>query len=119
MSAPVWSVPTRRASMAALPCPRASTAGESAWAAAAWLLSGEEDRFSTVRSLLHRGVMRRRASLRVRVWLARGSGVEVARSGGGVGGIRAFERLAAGDLVLDPGLEFFLLFGGLRDFVGD
>jgi len=38
--------------MAALPSPRASTAGESAVAAAAWLLSGEEDRFSTVRSLL-------------------------------------------------------------------
>ena len=33
--------------MAALPCPRASTAGESALAAEAWLLSGEEVRFST------------------------------------------------------------------------
>src|SRR3954454_13696987 len=35
--------------MAALPCPRASTAGESALAAEAWLLSGEEVRFSTRR----------------------------------------------------------------------
>lgn len=38
--------------MAALPSPRASTAGESALAAEAWLLSGEEVRFSTWRSLL-------------------------------------------------------------------
>ena len=37
--------------MAALPCPRASTAGESALAAEAWLLSGEEVRFSTRRIL--------------------------------------------------------------------
>ena len=41
--------------MAALPCPQASTAGESAVAAAAWLLSGEEDRFSTGRSFLEIG----------------------------------------------------------------
>lgn len=42
--------------MAALPCPRASTAGVSAVAAEALLMSGEEeDRFSTVRSLLQRG----------------------------------------------------------------
>ena len=37
--------------MAALPCPRASAAGESALAAEAWLLSGEEVRFSTTRIL--------------------------------------------------------------------
>jgi hypothetical protein len=40
--------------MAALPCPRASTAGESALAAEAWLLSGEEVRFSTRGILLLR-----------------------------------------------------------------
>ncbi len=33
--------------MAALPCPRTSTAGESALAVEAWLESGEEVRFST------------------------------------------------------------------------
>ena len=38
--------------MAALPCPRTSTAGESALAAEAWLFREEEVRFSTRRSLL-------------------------------------------------------------------
>jgi len=41
----------REASMAALPRARASTAGESALAAAAELCREEEVRFSTVRSL--------------------------------------------------------------------
>jgi hypothetical protein len=49
MLAPEWSEPALKASLAALPRMRASTAGESAVAAAAWLLSGREIRFSTRR----------------------------------------------------------------------
>src|SRR3954451_22192293 len=78
MSALVWSVPARRASLAALPSPRASTAGESAVAAEAWLLSGEEDRFSTMCSLLDAPSARPGVTLSVGVWLARGSVVVVA-----------------------------------------
>ena len=48
MVAPEWSEPTLDAFLAALPSTRASTAGESALAAAAWLMSGEEVRVSTV-----------------------------------------------------------------------
>jgi hypothetical protein len=47
--------------MAALPCPRTSTAGESALAAEAWLFCEEEVRFSTRRSLLFQAVDRLRA----------------------------------------------------------
>jgi len=49
MVAPEWSEPTLDAFLAALPRTRASTAGESALAVAAWLLSGREVRFSTRR----------------------------------------------------------------------
>ena len=51
MVAPEWSEPTLDALLAALPRTRASTAGESALAVAAWLLSGREIRFSTRRIL--------------------------------------------------------------------
>src|SRR3954454_20276098 len=78
MSALVWSVPARRASLAALPSPRASTAGESAVAAEAWLLSGEEDRFSTMRSLLDATQARPGVTLSVGVWLPRVSALVVA-----------------------------------------
>ena len=54
MVAPEWSEPTLDAFLAALPRTRASTVGESAVTAAAWLLSGREFRFSTRGSLLDR-----------------------------------------------------------------
>src|SRR4051794_25120410 len=75
MSARVWSAPALGASLAALPSPRASTAGESALAAAAWLLSGEESRFSTRRSFAPRVVFLGGASRLLGVWLARTAGV--------------------------------------------
>jgi hypothetical protein len=52
MLAPEWSEPTLGALLTALPRTRASTVGESAVTAAAWLLSGREFRFSTRGSLL-------------------------------------------------------------------
>ena len=55
--APVWSAPVRRAFMAALPCPRTSTAGRSALAAEVRLLGEEEVRFSTRRSLACGGAL--------------------------------------------------------------
>lgn len=56
--------------MAALPCARASTADESAVAAEAWLLSGEEVRFSTIGSFAERGRARGPGSRCLRVRLA-------------------------------------------------
>src|SRR3954454_21092101 len=119
MVAPSWSDRALGASMAALPSPRASTAGESAMAAAAWLLSGREIRFSTVRSLLDGGSMRGGAGRSIGVWLARGTGLVVAPPGRLVGRVRAAQRLPAGDLLLDPGFERVLLGGGVRHFLGE
>src|SRR3954469_14143515 len=115
MSAPVWSVPTLMASLAALPSPRASTAGESAVAAAAMLESGEESRFSMGRILLDAVSLHRGASMLLAVWLARGAVLVVAPEGGFVRRIRAAERLAGLDLALDPRLQLVLLLGGSRD----
>src|SRR3954466_15645805 len=118
MVAPVWSRPARGASSAALPSPRASTAGVSALAAAAWLLSGEEDRFSTMRSLLSRGSLLCGGRRSMGVWLARGAAVVVAPAGLLVGRVRAAQGLAAADLVLDPRFELVLLCRRSRDLFG-
>src|SRR4051794_38776 len=71
MCAPVWSAPTRWATMAALPWSRAVAADESAVAAAA-RLSGEEERvrFSTLGTFLQRGGARPWVCPRVRVRIA-------------------------------------------------
>src|SRR5215218_4881461 len=105
MLAPSWSDWALGASMAALPCPRASTAGESAVAAAAWLLSGEEVRFSTIGSFLDLGALLAGASLSVRVWLPRRSRVVVAPQGLLIRRIGASQRSATGYFRLDPRLH--------------
>src|SRR3954471_4121095 len=105
MLAPVWSAPTLGAFMAALPCPRTSTAGESALAAEAWLFCEEEVRFSTRRSLPVEAVLLLRAGWGGAVRLTRELGRVVAPQRVFVGRIRALQRLPVADFVLDKALE--------------
>src|SRR5690349_23198070 len=114
MSALSWSGCALVAPLAALPGVRASTAGESALAAAAWLLSGEEDRFSTRRSLAVGRAVLLHAPTSLRVRLARRALLVVALQRGSVGRIGAAQRAAALDLRADPGLQLLLLLGRLR-----
>src|SRR3954465_13647424 len=99
MSARVWSAPALGASLAALPSPRASTAGESALAAAAWLLSGEESRFSTRRIFaLARGGFGG-ASRLLGVWLARTASLVLAlRRSGAMPELRSHRWFGVHDL---------------------
>src|SRR4051794_25860167 len=105
MGALSWSGWAPGACSAALPSARASAAGESALAAAAWLVSGEESRFSTRRILLCGDACDRGVRRPLAVWLARHPLLVVALKRGFVGRVGAAQWLALGDLAGDPGFQ--------------
>src|SRR3954451_5693915 len=105
MKAPAGSEPARVATLAALPRMRASTAGESAMAAEASCLCGEEGRWSTMRSFPRLAGRLARAGRRLRVWITLRGTVGSPPQGLLVRRIRATQRLAVRDLLQDESLE--------------
>src|SRR5262249_5656708 len=117
MKASAGSELTLGAPVAALPRMRASVAGESALAAGASCLCGEEGRWSTVRSFPQLRGQLARAGRRPWVWISLRGPVGSPTQGGLIRRVRPSQRLPVFHLLQDETLEFLLGRRRLGDLV--